>query len=328
MGRSSLLGALVLPLLAASVMLGSASASMGVERIVGGTPIQVQAAPWSVFVVNNSTWHCTGIVIDASHILTAAHCLYFDDKPPVALPSQLAVEVGVSNAFSPAATDAEQQPSVASFQIHPGFNVADPTSADDIAVLTLSTSLDLSGSAVQTVALPAANAPYPTGAAGTVAGYGFEQLSAPQSAGVNVGILDSMSVTVDSQGVCGSLTHSAQIEDDNATELCATSSPTSSPCDGDSGAGLVEQAAPARCSSGSCWTPLTHARPAARASTTTSTPQRCSASSRVTTTHQPHLAAQQRTLSPSPGTPLRPSAASSRARAGAGNHPPTSPTHS
>jgi hypothetical protein len=166
-------------------------------------------------------------VIDAIHIPTAAHCLYANDKPPLAQPAQLTVQAGVSTPFSAASADAEQDPTVASFRIHAGYNGSDPTSPDDLAVLTLSTPLSLSGSAVRGVALPATNALYPTGAAVTDSGYGFESITAPPNAGVNVGVLGSMTATVDPQGERGALTHLAQIKDDNATLLCATSPVTS-----------------------------------------------------------------------------------------------------
>src|SRR6266404_516149 len=82
--------------LAALVGAGVASAA---GRVVGGTMIQIQSAPWTVFV----TYHfgstgavCTGSVLDASHILTAAHCLY-DPSGILAQPSSVSVQAGVSN---------------------------------------------------------------------------------------------------------------------------------------------------------------------------------------------------------------------------------------
>ena len=165
--------------LALAVIVGavsSANASSAV-RVIGGTPIHVQAAPWAVVVatVFHSTTEqdCTGSVIDASHVLTAAHCLY-DTCGVLAQPSSVYVLAGVSNFLSPISSDQEQDRSASSFRVHPGYVYSTVDMPDDVAVLTLSAPLDLSGGAVQAVALPAPNAPFPAGGAVSIAGFGLQ----------------------------------------------------------------------------------------------------------------------------------------------------------
>jgi hypothetical protein len=174
---------------------------------------------------------CTGSVIDASHVLTAAHCLY-NDSGALAQPSAISVEAGVSNVASPTTTDVEQDRFVTSFRVHPGFNYSNPGLGDDVAVLTLATPLDLSGSAVKAVALLPSTAPFPAGAKIVVAGFGTQTPNTPPS-----GQLESENATVEPQGVCGQQ-KGAALDEDNAVFIC-TLSPTSSTCQGDSGSGII-----------------------------------------------------------------------------------------
>ncbi len=202
--------------------------------VLGGTAIQIQAAPWTVFVQQNAgatLYLCTGSIVDASHILTAAHCL-FDDSGALTQPSTLSIRAGISNFTSPAATDAEQDRTVTSFRVHPGFTYTGSEAPDDVAVLVLSSPLDLSGPAVQAVALPTAGSAYPAGAQVGVAGFGKQNPTADAS-----GPLVWMTATIDAQGSCGQFSPQGLIEN-NAVTLCAVS-PTSAVCNGDSGGGVV-----------------------------------------------------------------------------------------
>ena len=216
---------------AAAVSTGLAAAA---GRVVGGNPIQIQSVPWTVYVQNQTPtarFLCTGSILDSTHVLTAAHCVY-DESGNIAQPSGLAVRAGVSDFSAPLATDAEQDRGVASFRVHPGYLWTSRSTPDDVAVLALASPLDLSGPAVQAIALPPLGAPFPAGATVGIAGFGR------QSPTVNAsGPLAWMTATVDAQGSCGGPTGASVLADD-AIIVCASSA-TSAACNGDSGSGLV-----------------------------------------------------------------------------------------
>ena len=174
---------------------------------------------------------CTGSVVDASHILTAAHCLY-DANNNLAPPSAFLVRAGISNFSAPLPSDLEQDRPVSQYRVHPGYTATGQANPDDVAVLALATPLDLSGAAVKAVALPAPDSPFPSGASVTLAGFGKQAPTA-----TNSGQLASLTGTVDPQGVCDAGSSGGLIEY-NAIELCEAS-PSSAVCNGDSGGGLV-----------------------------------------------------------------------------------------
>src|SRR5262249_38702981 len=52
--------------------------------VVGGHAVDVRDAPWSVLVIHRagaSTGLCSGVIIDATHVVTAAHCAVEDGVP-------------------------------------------------------------------------------------------------------------------------------------------------------------------------------------------------------------------------------------------------------
>ena len=224
----------------AALLTGAAAAAASpastAVRVVGGAAIQIQAAPWSVFITYDTgvrKSRCTGALIDASHVVTAAHCVY-GESDPIAQPGQLTVQAGVSSPFSPSPTDAEQDRAVASFRVHPAYDHADAGSPDDIAVLALASPLELNEPTAKALSLPVAGGPFPAGAAAILAGYGL-----PSSAVSIPATLTSTRLTVEPQNACGArLSRAAVIRDENATTLCAFSR-TSATCGGDSGAALV-----------------------------------------------------------------------------------------
>lgn len=212
----------------AAILSGSAA---GLTRVVGGNAIQIQAAPWTVFIQNTGSVEydlCSGAIIDPLHILTAAHCV-FDSQGTLAQPGQLTVKAGISNWSAPLGSDAEQDRGVSSFTVHPGYSYSTTPGPDDVAVIALSSPLDLSGAAAKAVALPTSAAPYPVGQTVTLAGFGEETSGTAPS-----GQLNALTATVEPQGNCGG--DSGVLDD--ATRFCAASASSSS-CEGDSGGGLV-----------------------------------------------------------------------------------------
>ena len=193
----------------------------------------MQSAPWAVYIQQataTTRFSCTGSIVDASHVLTAAHCV-FDEAGNMAQPSQLLVRAGISSFPTPLATDAEQDRTVTAVRIHPGYTWTGAPTPDDVAVLALSTPLDLSGPAVQAVALPTPGASYPAGTPVGLAGFGRQSPT-----GGTTGTLEWMTGTVDPQGSCGE--PGGGLIANNGIVICASSS-TSAVCNGDSGSGLV-----------------------------------------------------------------------------------------
>src|SRR5579872_1948374 len=195
--------------LAVAMSVLSSGSAAGAMSVVGGSTIQIEAAPWSVVIQDQaptSRHLCTGSIVNASFILTAAHCV-FDEAGTITEPSRLTVEAGVSNFLAPLATDAEQVRTVSAFIVDPGYVWSTQLAPDDIAVLALSRPLDLTGPAAQAIPLPAPDAAFPAGATVGLAGFG------EQTSGIfPTGPLTSLTATVDAQGSCGA-TNSGVLSD-------------------------------------------------------------------------------------------------------------------
>jgi secreted trypsin-like serine protease len=197
--------------------------------IVGGKPVAIQEAPWTVEILQQGLPTCTGVILDATHVLTAGHCLFTGAGNVRQSPSTFLVVAGVSN-FSDVSDPHAQPRSVAALHLMPGHletitrsNVA-TVIAHDLAILVLSKPL-LVDQYVKPVSLPTRPLAL-TGSHIAVAGFGetvpgdtsnraLEELVAPQ-------FLSSCSTS---------------------TLLCIVSPPGSA-CYGDSGSGLVITTAP------------------------------------------------------------------------------------
>ena len=99
----------------------AASGTRGAGGVVGGRPLHVREAPWTVALRLNWSLkeHCTGTLVGPATVLTAAHCLY--GPWGLRTPATLTVTAGVSNYLDPQPGDAPQTRAVASYRVHPGY---------------------------------------------------------------------------------------------------------------------------------------------------------------------------------------------------------------
>ncbi|MBC7974460.1 MAG: trypsin-like serine protease [Myxococcales bacterium] len=112
------------------------------DEIVGGANTTIAAHPWQVAITTNSGFQfCGGSIVNASWIVTAQHCVAGGN-------SDMRVVAGITR-ISQQATG--QIRAVNAVTTAPGFT--DPTVGDDVALLHLSTPLDLSGANAKAIGL-------------------------------------------------------------------------------------------------------------------------------------------------------------------------------
>ncbi len=132
------------------------------SEIVGGVISTIEAVPWQVAVMTpRFQQYCGGSIISANWIVTAAHC-------------QVSVgdQIGAGSAKLSTIRTAGQVRSVAQVITASGFS--DPSTGRDIALLRLSTPLNLDGVKTRAIAYAKATdtALYNTGTLATVSGWG------------------------------------------------------------------------------------------------------------------------------------------------------------
>jgi len=200
--------------------------------VIGGKTISITAAPWSVVVREDGQFVCTGVIIDPRHVLTAGHCVMYDDSATPDPAFDFTVEAGVSNFNHPLASDHPQTRTVSAERVLPGFIAAnrltDSNDLDaighDLAVLTLSRPLDLNGDDARAAYLPSASLRAPSGATRVMhAGFGNENPNAAVYPNGDLNEIRKSTVWT----VCST-----------SRTICVYS--TSGPCWGDSGSGLIE----------------------------------------------------------------------------------------
>ncbi|MFE0389596.1 serine protease [Streptomyces bungoensis] len=173
--RRSVARALIRPLVMAAAMtaiplVGAAPSAAG-GVVVGGFPIDVSEAPWTVALSSRDRFggtragqFCGGVAVTRTTVLTAAHCMAEDvlGSPPDRLPD-LRVIAGRTDLLS---ADGEEI-AVKDVRINPRYDA--DANTGDFAVLTLDTPLPQS--AVVPMA-PAGDAAYAPGTQAMVSGWG------------------------------------------------------------------------------------------------------------------------------------------------------------
>ena len=206
----------------ASAVAAPRSASIGGQVI--STP---REAPWSVLLSmqsGDSFASCSGSIVDAAHVITAAHCTY-DGSAPRALGSYT-VTAGIADAAQGGDHGEEQVREVSSVRVAPGFVPGEV--GDDVAVLRVEPPFDLSAAGIAAIPLVEQSAGPAVGSAVRLFGWG--QIEAGRSDGklhrLDQGLLEQWQCAY---GV--------------PSLLCAWSA-TGAACAGDSGGGLVTSSDP------------------------------------------------------------------------------------
>lgn len=187
-------------------------------RIVGGIDSDISAVPWQVAVMDSSFYqYCGGSIVNASWIVTAAHCeVSVGDK------------VGAGHSRLTTMASSGQIRTVAQVVNFPGYVSSEY--GKDIALVRLNAPLDLSGPNAKAIAIAteADAAGFAPGAVATVSGWGtlrYEGASPNQLQRVDLNISSASAV----QAAYGNL---------SADQLGAYRSGKDS-CQGDSGGPLA-----------------------------------------------------------------------------------------
>ncbi|MBI4885017.1 MAG: serine protease [Actinobacteria bacterium] len=210
-------------LLAAGVGSAVAFLAVGIEvapasAIVGGSDTAIEELPWQISLQDIDGHICGGTVIDATHVVTAAHCTEGETA------SGLTVVAGVTDLDD---SNSQRLPVTAIFS-HPGYANGE---AADISILQLGAPLTF-GATVSSIAM-ASEADIDTATGAVVSGWG--------ALGENddgTTILQSTPIPLVDDASCEVLMEAAGSGIVPASELCAGGDGTDS-CYGDSGGPLV-----------------------------------------------------------------------------------------
>merc|ERR1712212_944595 len=139
--------------------------SRGGGKIVGGTEAYAGEFPHQIALLRGGvggSLMCGGSLVKENMVVTAAHCC----------DGQSASRLGVRAGSHKLHSDDEDQADIAVSQVIVHENYDDWTISNDICILALSDSADLSSQYIDTISLPASGEEYSAGSMCTVTGWG------------------------------------------------------------------------------------------------------------------------------------------------------------
>jgi trypsin len=200
----------------------------GSPRVVGGAPATSTDVPWQALVLPDG-YLCGGAILDATHVVTAAHCVYDDEEQEILSPSTITVRAGITNRLA-----AGQHPIVTAVSVNPAY---DPdTQTGDVAILTLATPFTFNATVK---AIELTDVGYRPGAGDglRLSGWGSDVARSPGDTTTPQHAVENLNVaTISPSTGCASVYASF---DDNLL-LCAGQAGTDA-CQGDSGGPLAVQ---------------------------------------------------------------------------------------
>ncbi|XP_011310434.1 chymotrypsin-2-like [Fopius arisanus] len=196
------------------------------ENIVNGQNTRLGQFPHQVSMQQASSHFCGGSIIDAMHILTAAHCV-FDENDRMLRPESIRIVTGV---IDYRAANYENTFPVA--MIIPHRNYHSFALMNDIAIVKLARPIPFN-SLQKPIRLPTKNT-FP-GTVATASGWGAVWGDRPETAGPLPKYLQQLGMIAISRGECARM-HGNQIF---PGQLCATRTRGTGICFGDSGGPLI-----------------------------------------------------------------------------------------
>jgi Trypsin len=213
--------------------------------VVGGTAAVAGDVPWQALVLiwtgPSSAYLCGGSILDASHILTAAHCVT-DEAPPYSVAPADAIDVYVGlrslSARGSMPAPAQLLSLTQAPTVDPDWGPSSANLRGDAAVLAVSPMTLVPGGVE---AIPLAPLGY-TPTAGTnllLSGWGTTAVRAPCDCANNDTTPNQLQVSahVPASGVCAT---TYGVKFDASTQICAGSAGNGA-CQGDSGGPLAQK---------------------------------------------------------------------------------------